>query len=369
MQEPITEMFRKRKKAKQKSNDKKVDLNEIKANEENRLIINSLNVICSNKKSECEKDLKDTVSDIKSILKKEIPGVEFNDEHVRKSITKIDDKHTRHIYTVALFNMTEDNCKKFMKHSKSKDLQNADNSWDYVDDLFLDNEERIFKPIEKLGFKREEDSEMGDFIKRKNNKEYMSISVGDEVAFFITIAIMFIVSKDADVKENVTESSKIKSINDLFNKRKNDKERSNPLPKRIESRKYKSDEVERELKDIINFTNKLIKKDYKTFINKGISLVTFEESFYDDGIIDKKEVVEFFNSDDSFTLFKYDLWDYPSKESPRTIIDDEGTHVIYDECDKIVKELRTYINTKYPKKYDIDYYGDWDSGPYVLVLV
>lgn len=71
MPEPITEVFRKRKEAKRKI---KVDLNEIKAEEENRLIINSLNVIKSDKISDCEKDLKDVISDIKTILKKEIPG-------------------------------------------------------------------------------------------------------------------------------------------------------------------------------------------------------------------------------------------------------------------------------------------------------
>lgn len=265
--------------------------------------------------------------------------------------------------------MTEDNCKKFMKHSKSKELQSADNSWDYVEELLLDNEERVFKPIEKLGFKREEDSEIGDFIKRKNDKDYLSISVGDEVAFYITVAVMFIVGKGDVVEESVVTEGRIKSIHDLYNKRKKDKEHRIPLPKRIESRKYETKEVEKDLKDILNFTNKLIKKDYKEFIGKGISTVTFQKSFYDDGFIEKDEREEYLNSDDSFTLFEYDLWDYPSKESPRTIIGDEGTHIIYKECDKIVKEIRAYVDTKYPRKYDIDCYGDWDNGPYVLVLV
>lgn len=369
MHEPLTEVFRKRKESKQKPKNKGkkiVDLNQVKADEENNLLINKFNIITSSEKSECEKDLKDTIDDIKKLLKKEIPGVTFNDENIKHSTNKIDNRYTIHTDRISLFKMTDENCKKYMEHSKSKDLQTADNSWDYVEEMVLDNEERIFKPIEKLGFKRDEDGEWGDFIKNKNGKVYITITVGDEVAFFIDIALMVTI----DSGETVTEAKFIpKSINDIFKKRKNDVENAKPLPKRISSRQYNSKDVERELKDIINYTNNLIKKDYKDFIGKGIKLTTFGKSFYDDKFIEKDEVGEFFNSEDAFTLFSYELWDYPSKMSPREILGDTGTHPVYEVCDEIVKQLRKYVDEKYPRKYDIDFYGDWDDGPYVLVLV
>lgn len=167
---------------------------------------------------------------------------------------------------------------------------------------------------------------------------------------------------ESDNREVVTEMNGIMRI---FNKRKNDIENRKPLPSRVQPREYKVEDVKRDLQDIINFTTKIVKREFKDFDGKGIKIVKFNDSYYEE------ETADAYESGKSFIIFKYDLWDYPSKENPRTILGDEGDHPVYKVANDIVGAVEHYIesNSKYKGKYKIECCGDWDDGPYALVLI
>lgn len=164
---------------------------------------------------------------------------------------------------------------------------------------------------------------------------------------------------------------KNETLLELFNRRKKDKENSTrPLPKRIEQRSIPVSELKKDLKDIINFTTKLINGDFKNYKGKGIEPVSFNYSFYyfDDETEEEMEADDFKSGED-FAIYKYDLWDYPG--NPREIINDSptGMHPIDEVIEKINEKVREYVNSKYNNKYDIEICGDWDDGPVCIVII
>ena len=169
---------------------------------------------------------------------------------------------------------------------------------------------------------------------------------------------------------------KNETLLELFNRRKKDKEKSRkPLPKSIESREIPVSEVKKDLKDIIDFTNKLIKSDYKKFIGKGIILTSFNKSFYEDKYDYDSDEDEFedlesdtFKSGYEFTLYRFDLWDYPG--NPRHILDESnGLHPVDDVVTEIFEKVMKYVVDEYKHKYTVDLDGDWDTGSVCLVIV
>lgn len=309
----------------------------------------------------------DLTEEIRSIIKKAIPSCSLlNDEDIKE--IEFDNGIKSVVVYTPIINLD----------LNFKAMRRAFKKWGTIDDIFeVDGdelyeamEESIFKKIRSLGFKEEGSSFY--FVYKKNDRISFSIDENfEKMNLSLDVAYLDNLQESVNVmtlndNEAVTEA---KGIMAIFNKRKKDVENSKPLPKKIQSREYETEEVKRDLRDIINHTTKLMKTDYKDFINKGMSTVAFNYSYYDDGLVEEDEIGETFESGKSFTIFEYDLWDYPSKESPRTILGDEGDHPVYQAANKLVKELKEYIDGKYKNKYKIDCYGDWDNGPYVIILV
>lgn len=139
-----------------------------------------------------ENEINALVNYIKSLLKKEIPNCSFNNQELKHTKSVIDSQHIIHKYYIRLFEMNDDNFKKFISKSKDNNLKSAENTWDYVDELIADTDKRIVKPIEAKGFK---DDGQGLLSKSKDGKEYLNVDLGDEATIDIVISMEVIVKK------------------------------------------------------------------------------------------------------------------------------------------------------------------------------
>ena len=146
-----------------------------------------------------EKEFETTVKFLISLLKKEVPGAEFINDNVKKVSKRtinLKDGVDEHIYSLKIFQMDDDNYDKYKSKSKCEELRNADNSWDYVDELLQDNRTRIFDPIKAKGF--DELSDNGtEFVREKNKNSYIHIHMGDEATLDIDVYMHFIVKKES----------------------------------------------------------------------------------------------------------------------------------------------------------------------------
>lgn len=76
---------------------------------------------------------------------------------------------------------------------------------------------------------------------------------------------------------------------------------------------------------------------------------------------------EVYVSGDSFDIVRMDLWDY-KEGNPRIIVNDTGTHPVYDAEGLLRKSLSEEIKNKFPN-FDVDEYGgDWDTGSIDIIL-
>lgn len=143
-----------------------------------------------------EKEFEDTVKFLRQLLKKEVPGCTFIDKDIKHTTHGIKQGYIEHRFTIKLFQMDDDNYDRYKSKSKCKELRDSENSWDYVDELLQDNHTRILDPIESKGF----DNIYYDgsvMVKKKDGKDYISISLGDEATFDIDV-FMYIVVKEEE---------------------------------------------------------------------------------------------------------------------------------------------------------------------------
>ena len=183
------------------------------------------------------KEFENTVKFLVSLLKKEVPGAEFindNVKNVSKRTINLKDGIDEHIYSLKIFQMDDNNYDKYKSKSKYEELRNADNAWDYMDELLQDNHTRIFDPIKAKGFDDLFD-DGSEFIKEKNKNPYIHIYMGDEATFDVDVYMHFIVKKelveesyDFDIEDYLEEG--------LFDKFKE---------KRAEKKARKEEEKER----------------------------------------------------------------------------------------------------------------------------
>ena len=139
-----------------------------------------------------ENEINSLVNYMKSLLKKEIPNCSFKNQELKHTKSVIDSQHVVHKYYIRLFEMNDDNFKKFISKSKDANLKSAENTWDYVDELVDDTDKRIVKPIEAKGFKND-GSRL--FSKSKNGKKYINIDLGDEATFDVVVFMEVIIKK------------------------------------------------------------------------------------------------------------------------------------------------------------------------------
>lgn len=169
-----------------------------KAAKEARYLQNKLKdsiIISKNELSKCEKEFNNVVNFMRGLLKKEVPGCVFIDKDIKHSVRDIGGGHKEHEFKIKLFQMDDDNYDRYKSKSKCKELRDAENSWNYVDELLADNETRIKNPIQAKGFTGIEDDTR--FVNKKDGKDYISISLGDEATFDIDV-FMYVVVKEEE---------------------------------------------------------------------------------------------------------------------------------------------------------------------------
>lgn len=169
------------------------------AKEEKRIqkIIDKEIVVSEKELVKCEKEFNDTVKFVTQLLKKEIPGCTFIDKEIKHTTHNVRKGYVEHRFSIKLFQMDDDNFDRYKSKSKCEELRNAENSWDYVDELLQDNATRILDPLESKGF----DNIYYDgsvMVKKKDGKDYISISLGDEATFDMDIFMYIIVKQDEE---------------------------------------------------------------------------------------------------------------------------------------------------------------------------
>jgi hypothetical protein len=157
--------------------------------------INSEIVISKNELPKCEKEFNQAVTFMKSLIKKEVPGAVFYQNNIKHSTRDLGRGYIEHGFTINLFHMDDDNYDRYKKKSNYKELRDSENSWDYTNELLDDNDKRIKNPIIAKGYKPFDDDETMFGIK-KGDKEYITIDLGDEATFNISIFMYVVVKED-----------------------------------------------------------------------------------------------------------------------------------------------------------------------------
>lgn len=158
--------------------------------------INSEIIISKNELPKCEKEFNQAVTFMKSLIKKEVPGAVFYQNNINHSTRDLGRGYIEHGFTIDLFHMDDDNYDRYKKKSNYKELRDSENSWDYTNELLDDNDKRIKNPIIAKGYKPFDDDETMFGIK-KGDKEYITIDLGDEATFNISI-FMYVVVKEEE---------------------------------------------------------------------------------------------------------------------------------------------------------------------------
>lgn len=155
--------------------------------------INNKVIIDKNELSKYKKEINNIVKSVYKILKKEVPGCDFIGEPNSDISYKISNKYGYTVYSCGevIFELDEDNFDKFK--AKSKTIKNVDYdvSYDYPNEILDETENRILKPLERLGLKYDTDYGPYAYSKFKDGKRYLTVDLGDEIMFDVTIEICF----------------------------------------------------------------------------------------------------------------------------------------------------------------------------------
>ena len=181
-----------------KLKEKKAEKKAAKAEKRAQKEMDSSVIISEKELPRFEKEFNDTVKFIVNLLKKEVPGANFintDAKNASRRVNKIKDGVEEHILSLKIFQMDDNNYDKYKSKSKYKELRDSENAWDYMDELLQDNCTRIADPIEAKGFENiyNDNSVMS---KKKGDKDYLQIILGDEATFDIDVYMHFIVQKE-----------------------------------------------------------------------------------------------------------------------------------------------------------------------------
>ena len=135
------------------------------------------------------------VKSIQTLLKQEIPGCVFDDSKITH-VTSNKNGYEFNMYFMTFLLMNEKNFKKFANKSKNKNIRNANAAKDCAKDLRNDIENRIIKPIRKLGFKEDEEYSQLASTKFINGNRFITIDVTDSLHCEINLDASFVIKKD-----------------------------------------------------------------------------------------------------------------------------------------------------------------------------
>ena len=193
--------------------------------------LRNLVVINENEFSKYEKEFNEMVKFMTNLLKKEVPGCRFASQNIEHSSQDLGE-YIINRFSIGLFDLDDDNFKKFISKSKNPELKVAENTWDYVDELIQDTFDRIGNPLSKKGYDYDENR---IYSKEKDGKGYLFIDLGDEAAFSVYMYM------DIAVKKESVEESYDFVIDDYLEEGLFDKIKE----KRAEKKAKKEEEKER----------------------------------------------------------------------------------------------------------------------------
>lgn len=193
--------------------------------------LRDLVVINENEFSKYEKEFNEMVKFMTNLLKKEVPGCRFASQNIKHSSQDLGG-HIINRFSIGLFDLDDDNFKKFISKSKNPELKVAENTWDCVDELIQDTFDRIGNPLSKKGYDYDENRV---YSKEKDGKGYLFIDLGDEATFSVYMYM------DIAVKKESVEESYDFVIDDYLEEGLFDKIKE----KRAEKKARKEEEKER----------------------------------------------------------------------------------------------------------------------------
>jgi hypothetical protein len=165
-----------------------------KEEKRNQQMLRDLLIVDEKKFPQYEKEFNSLIKYMITVLKREVPGCTFVSQEVRHSEKNITG-HVIHRFSLGLFDLTDENFKKFISKSKNPELKEAENTWDCVDELIQDTFERIGKPLESKGYSYDENRV---YSKDQGGKEYIFVDLGDEAAFSVYMYMDIAVKKDEE---------------------------------------------------------------------------------------------------------------------------------------------------------------------------
>lgn len=306
-----------------------------------------------------------TVTSLSSITKSVLKGCELNTDDVK--ITKTEGKkNIKYVYVKEIVSIRK-NMEIFKKYSKLDHIteKTFKSRFALIDDMYDFVHDNIFNKLS--------DFKMNRYTMAYDNTKYENLIVDmDDSCDKMTVTLTVVVGESQKVTESINEP-----LLELFFKRKKvaslyDEEASFSLPKKAFSKTYDGDQIRKEINDLHNQCNLIIKKYHKNVIGKGIDFLQESDVFYNihNDDYDRDDYIEnnpTYHSGAMFPLFSYDLWDYPGGEA-RTNRDDDGLHPIDKVEMDICEKLEEYIKTKYKGRYIMESYGDWDDGTFGATL-
>ena len=155
--------------------------------------LRNLVVINENEFSKYEKEFNEMVKFMTNLLKKEVPGCRFASQNIKHSSQDLGG-HIINRFSIGLFDLDDDNFKKFISKSKNPELKVAENTWDCVDELIQDTFDRIGNPLSKKGYDYDENRV---YSKEKDGKGYLFIDLGDEATFSVYMYMDIAVKKES----------------------------------------------------------------------------------------------------------------------------------------------------------------------------
>lgn len=211
-----------------------------------------------------------------------------------------------------------------------------------------------------------------NYTKENQNDTFLGIVISDDYER-LSISMTIYYKKDNVIKEAVNITGE--PLLELFKRRQKDVEKHHndkkPLPEKLrkkEKKEYDVKQVTSEVKKVKTEVAKLFKKEeFKKFLNNGLTITSDEDTFDYMEPRENDNGEEVYVSGDSFDIVRMDLWDY-KEGNPRIIVNDTGTHPVYDAEGLLRKSLSEEIKNKFPN-FDVDEYGgDWDTGSIDIIL-
>lgn len=90
-------------------------------------------VIYENGESEGQRDFEDLIEEVQSIIRREIPGVRFENRKPSHNQTQLGDGYVLHKYTATIFNMNDKNLKGFISNTKNGKLKMLNGAKNAID--------------------------------------------------------------------------------------------------------------------------------------------------------------------------------------------------------------------------------------------